>query len=297
MENLLTIPEELFLITVNEKTGRKPFLKSRKFDILLAASILMELALQNRIDTDIDFVIPDKPDPTGHPLLDPALEMIRQSPKQQKIAWWLLKLAEKAGRFREILVAELVHKGLLKKGKEHVFLGFASAKYPILIRDNEVKEVKTRIREVIFGKDLPDFRDMVIISVAWYGGLLNFILTEEEIREHSSRIDQLAKMDLIGQAVTKSLQSLTLSILVSMRAKEILGIKAPEEKLEDLVEEMKALTQISNDSDLPEWLRKGAPQYQKTLDYIRETGTNEIVFNKTSGTYGLKAGADQRKSF
>jgi hypothetical protein len=82
-----------------------------------------------------------------------------------------------------------------------------------------------------------------------------------------------------------------------MTAKEILGIKTPEEKLDELVEEMKALMHIVKDDDLPGWLRKGTDQYRKTMDYIRETGTNEIVFNAKTGKYGLKAGAGQRLSF
>ena len=280
MNPFLTIPEELYLITVDEKTGRKPFLKSRKFDLLLAAAILMELALQRRIDTDIDVVLPDLPDPTGHPLLDPALELIHNSPHQRQITWWLLRLAENAGTSRETLVNGLIRKGLLKMVKNRVLM-----------------EMKNRIRETIFSNEIPDFRNMVIISVAWYGGLLNFILTEEEIHSHLARIDQLAKMDMIGQAVSRSKHSMTLSILLSLRTKEILGIKTPEEKLDELVEEMKALTRISSDEELPDWLRKGTAQYRKTLDYIRETGTNEIVFNRNTGTYELKAGADQRRFF
>jgi len=297
MDHLLTIPEELFLLTVNEKTGRKAFLKSKKFDLLLSASILMDLALHNNIDTDLDHVIPDRPEPTGHPLLDAALELIQNNQEQQKITWWLLKLSEKAGPFREMLVSGLVGKGLLKMEKEHVFLGFATTKYPILIRDQEVTEVKSRIKSLIFSQELPDFRDMVIISIAWYGGLLNLFLGEDEIRANQVRIEQLAKMDLIGQAVSKSMHELTRSIVLSMTAKEILGIKTPEEKLDELVEEMKALMHIVKDDDLPGWLRKGTDQYRKTMDYIRETGTNEIVFNAKTGKYGLKAGAGQRLSF
>jgi hypothetical protein len=48
---------------------------------------------------------------------------------------------------------------------------------------------------------------------------------------------------------------------------------------------------------LPEWIRPGTHQYQKTHDYIRETGTNQIVFNQNSKEYGLKAGVNQRRTF
>ncbi len=294
MNTPLTIPEELFLLTINEKTGRKAFLKSKKFDILLAAAILMDLALQQRIDSDLEYIIPDRPEPTGSPMLDQAYELIKMATKQEKISYWLIKLAEKAHHYRELIVSGLVEKGLVKIEKEGVFLGFGSVKYPMLINEKEVIEVKTRVREIIFSKDFPDFRDVVIISIAWYGGLLNLILSEEQIKTQQSRIEQLARMDLIGQAVSKSIKELTLSIVLSMRAREILGIKSPEEKLEELVEEIKALMHINDDNDLPEWLRKGTEQYGKTLQFIKETGTNEISFNAQSGKYGLKTWAGLR---
>jgi len=294
METQLTIPEELFLLTVNEKTGRKAPIRSTKFDILLASSILMELALRNRIDTDLNYLIPDRPEFTGVPVLDQALEVILANPTQEKITYWILKLAERAPRLRATLVSGLIGKGLLRMDQERVFLGFSSKKYPIPVQDKEIFEVKTRVRKMVTSSGLPDFRDVVIISVAWYGGLLNLIFSEEEITEYRNRIEQLAKMDLIGQAVTKSLRELTLSIVFSMRAKDIMGIKSPEEKLGDLVEEMKALMQIGDDSDMPEWLRKGTAQYKETLAYIKETGTNEIFYNAKTGKYGLKTWAGLR---
>jgi len=297
MNDLLSIPEELFLLTVNEKTGRKAFLKSKKFDLLLSASLLMDLALRNRIDTDLNNIIPDRPEPTGNPLLDTVLDLIQHSGEQQKITWWLLKLTEKSARYRELLVTGMVEKGLLKMEKERVFLGFSSTKYPILIKDQEVTEVKTRLKNLIFSDELPDFRDVVIISLAWYGGLLNLILPGEEIEGNLGRIEQLARMDLIGQAVSASMHELSRSILRSVITKDILGIKSPEEKLEELVEELKALMHIENDADLPDWLKKGTGQYLQTLNYIKETGTNEIVFNAKTGKYGLKAGASQKLSF
>ncbi|MEI6456163.1 MAG: GPP34 family phosphoprotein [bacterium] len=294
METPLTIPEELFLLTVNERTGRKALIKSMKFDVLLSAAILMELALRNRIDTDLDYLIPDNPDKTGVPILDQAMEIILSSPARENITYWLLKLAEKSPKFRSTLVSGLISKGLLRMDREKVFLGFSSKLYPMPVNDREIYEVKTRVRKLVLSSELPDFRDMVIVSVAWYGGLLNLIFSEDEIHLFQTRIEQIAKMDLIGQAVTKSLKSLTLSIIFSMRAKEIMGVKSAEEKLDDLVEEMKTLMQIEKNEDLPEWLRRGTAQCDETLDYIRKTGTGEIYFNPKTGKYGLKTWAGLR---
>lgn len=295
MEYLLTLPEELFLLTVNDKTGRKAFLKSRKFDILLSASLLMDLALHNRIDSDLEYIIPFNARPTGHPLLDKALEKIHRVKEKQKINWWLLKLAEEGPDYREILVNGLLQKGLIRMEREHVFLGFSSNRYPMLIHDQEIIEIKSRLKSIIFSDELPDFRDIVLVSIAWYGGLLHLILTENEIHNRQKRIEQLARMDLIGQAVTYSMKEVSRSILGYVMSGEIFGTRSPQEKLDELVEELKALMHIENDKDLPEWLRPGTEQYRKTLEYITETGTNEIVFNTKTGKYALKAGANEGK--
>lgn len=297
MDEQLTIPEELYLLTVNEKTGRKAYLKSKKFDLLLAAAILMDLALRHRIDTDLERVITDQPGPTGHLLLDEALGEIHSTPDQQKINWWLMKLATKGSRFREILVAGLVEKGFLRMEREYVFPLFRPGTRTILIKNNEIMAVRERIRTLIFSDNLPDFRDMVIVSAAWYGGLLDLVLSSEEIRLRQTRIELLARMDMIGQAVSQSLHDFTRSVILIMRTREILGFTTPEEKLAELVEEMKALMHLERDEDMPEWLRKGTVQYEKTLEFIRKTGTNEIVFNPKTGQYGLKAGAGTGATF
>jgi len=169
-----------------------------------------------------------------------------------------------------------------------VLLGFTSRTYPIMTGDREITEVKARIRELVRGSGLPELRDMVIVSVAWYGGLFGFLFPEEEIAARQKRIEELARMDMIGQTIARALQRLNFTLVAAMRAKEILGMKSPEEKLEELVEEMKMVMHVTDDQELPDWLRKGTAQCKKTLVFIRETGTREITYNPATGKYGLK---------
>jgi hypothetical protein len=287
MEFLLTIPEEIYLLPVHKRGGQKIDFKHKKLEITLAASILMDLALRNRIDTDLEHIIPDQKAPTGDALLDEVMGWIIDSPRQETIAYWIIRITERAEFIRQSILEGLLRKRILKVRRQHIFLGYASKKYPVA-DDREIREIKSRVRDLVLGNNLPELRDMVIISLAYYGGLLGFIFSEEEIILRKHRIEQLAKMDLIGQAITRSLKELTFSVVASMRTKDLLGIKSPLEKLDELVEEMKSLLQIERDEDLPEWLRKGTDQYLKTLAYIEETGTNEIVFNAKTGKYGLK---------
>lgn len=245
------------------------------------------LFILTTIDADVNFIFPDRKEETGDPVLDEVLRWIVDTPGQETITHWILRILERSESFRQMILNSLVSKHILTISQERVFLGFKAKKYPV-IRDQQIVEVKRRVRDLVFGKDLPELRDMVIVSLAYYGGLLNFIFTDEEIIIRKHRIEQLARMDLIGQAISRSLKELTFSVAASMRAKEILGIKSSQEKMDELVEEMKALLQITEDAKLPEWLRKGADQYHKTLAFIEETGTNEIVFNSKTGKYALK---------
>ncbi len=52
MKNFLTIPEEILLLTINEHKGAVP--NNYNFNVVLSASILMDLAYNNRLDTDLE---------------------------------------------------------------------------------------------------------------------------------------------------------------------------------------------------------------------------------------------------
>lgn len=261
--------------------------KHKKFEVTLSAAILMELALQNRIDADLEYIFPDQTTPTGNALLDEVLDWIILSPKQETITHWIIRITEYSDRIRKIILESLIRKKVLSIRKERIFLGFSSNQYPV-VAEKEIKEIKSRIRDLVTGNDLPELRDMVIISLAYYGDLLNFIFTEDEIQKYKNRIEQLAKMDLIGQAISRSVKEMAFMVVATIHARELLGMKSAVEKMDDLVGEMKSLLQIEKDEDLPEWLRKGTEQYGKTISFIEETGTNEIVYNTKTGKYGLK---------
>ncbi|MBP6978501.1 MAG: GPP34 family phosphoprotein [Bacteroidales bacterium] len=287
METFLTIPEEVYLLPIHKRGGQKMDFKHKKFEVTLSAAILMELALQNRIDADLEYIFPDQTTPTGNALLDEVLDWIILSPKQETITHWIIRITEYSDRIRKIILESLIRKKVLSIRKERIFLGFSSNQYPV-VAEKEIKEIKSRIRDLVTGNDLPELRDMVIISLAYYGDLLNFIFTEDEIQKYKNRIEQLAKMDLIGQAISRSVKEMAFMVVATIHARELLGMKSAVEKMDDLVGEMKSLLQIEKDEDLPEWLRKGTEQYGKTISFIEETGTNEIVYNTKTGKYGLK---------
>ncbi len=91
---------------------------------------------------------------------------------------------------------------------------FSLRRYPVQDKKEE-KEVKTRLREVIFSDTIPDPHDIVLISLIKACYLTNEIFSDKEINVVRKRIEQIAKMDLIGQAVSKVIESIIQAIAMS----------------------------------------------------------------------------------
>lgn len=293
MDNFLTIPEEILLLTVGENGGAIP--NDKKFEIILAASVLMDLAMHDRLDTDLERLILVSKEPLGENVLDEALTMIFDKADNQDPAYWISQLAIRSREFLEYIIASLTVKKVLKVEDHKLLWFFSKRKYP-LVGDKEIKEVQLRIRELIFGNEIPDVRDVVIVSLLHYGKMESLVFTDDEISKYKARIETIAKMDLIGQAISKSLSLFVASPFASV-AKSLLGSKSPEEKLESLVKEMKEKFRIKDDKDLPSWLRNGTEQYQKTLAFIIESGTSDIYYHRAKDTYFVRSYSANSHSF
>lgn len=285
MSHFLTIPEEILLLSIDESGGISP--ETKTLDVVIAAAILMDLAIRKKIDTDLHYLIHVDGTPTGDAILDDALTFLFEKKESKSPAYWLTQLGLRADAYKEDLLASLTLKRVLKVDNKRILWMFASRKYPV-IGNQELKDVKSRISELIFSKELPELNDMAIISLAHYGSLLDFIFTPAEIVKYQARIEQIAKMDLIGQSIGQALHELSLSFQLSTKAKAILGIRTPEQKLEALVADIKEKYRITNDADLPEWLRKGTDQYQKTIKFIEKTGSSDIYYHPGRQQYYVR---------
>ena len=94
-------------------------------------------------------------------------------------------------------------------------LVFHERRYPII--DNKaVQEVKLRIMGVLFSDEIPDVRDIVIISLADACGIFGGILSGRELEGAGQRIAQVRKMDLIGREVSKAVRDTQLSLATAM---------------------------------------------------------------------------------
>jgi Golgi phosphoprotein 3 len=212
---MLTFAEEILLIALDDQAGVIKELPTLSLPYALSGAVLMDLALRNKIDTDLKTLTVVDPTPAGDPILDPTLAKIAASTEVKKIEFWLETIANDANQIKASTMEGLIQKKILKKEEHRMLWVFASRRYPV-IDNREEKEVKARLRDVLLTDTLPEPRDIVLISLLHACHLLREVLSEQELVQAHDRIQQLAKMDLIGQAVSRSIGEIQNSIMTSM---------------------------------------------------------------------------------
>lgn len=175
----------------------------------------MDLALANRIDTDLKQLRVVDKTPTGDLILDETLRILQSQPIAQTTTHWLSYLAGQAKDLQDRVLKRLVEKGILKLENRKILWVFQVRRYPL--QDNrEVKEVKTRLRELIKSNEIPDPREAVLISLVNACRLFDEIFTEAELEQYRPRIAALAKLDLIGQEVARSIHEIAQAMALAM---------------------------------------------------------------------------------
>ena len=77
--------------------------------------------------------------------------------------------------------------------------------------------MKLRIMGVLFSDEIPTPHDVVIICLADACGIFKGLLTRRELDNVASRIEQVRRLDLIGQALAKGIHDIEMSIASSVQ--------------------------------------------------------------------------------
>ncbi len=199
-----TFAEEFMLLALSDPKGgfvREP---PERFENALAGAILMDLALLNRIDTDLEHLILIDAKPIGDPLLDEVMVLIQKFPASKSTAYWIEEIRYHIGEFRDLIIKRLINSGMLKQSEKKL-LGIIPQKLYAVPLGPEAREVRERLRTTILSDDIPDPRDVLLISLMVSCNLIDRLFSREERESVLERIDRIAQMDLIGQAVYKTI--------------------------------------------------------------------------------------------
>ena len=212
---MLGFVEEIVLLQLDDTRGGLAELPLSAADIVLAGAAVMELALLNRIDSDLQHLFVVDPSPTGDAMLDDVLARLAPDGAEDgakdgaelnaelNATAAVERITGQADAYRREALQRLVAKGILREENGRHFWVFRTRRYPV-IDDREQREVKARLRQLLLTDEIPDPHDVVLICLIEACDLLGLVLSADEIARTKTRVEQLGRLDLIGQAVTRA---------------------------------------------------------------------------------------------
>ena len=213
---MLRFVEEIVLLLLRDEGGRLVRLPAWSLNYAMAGGVLMDLALENRIDTDLENLLLIDAAPLEDSVLDPVLAQIAEAEELHDAAYWLDRIADGADAIYEETLARLVQAGILEQRDDRILWVFRSRRYPAVDGVAE-REVKLRIMGVLFSDEIPDPRDVMLICLADACGIFSHLLTRRELGQVTERIEQVRRMDLIGQAMSQAIQEIEVSVAASVQ--------------------------------------------------------------------------------
>ena len=200
---MLGFVEEIVLLQLDDSQGKFVNLPLSAADVVLAGAALMELAIDNRIDSDLEHLILVDTTPTGDDILDDVLRQLVEAGTELGAGAVLERISVNGEKYQEMALKRLLAKGILREENGRFLWVFHTRRYPV-VDDSEQREVRARLRQLVLTDEIPDPRDVVLICLIDACGLLGLVLSPDEIAATTTRVEQLSRLDLIGQAVTKA---------------------------------------------------------------------------------------------
>jgi len=208
----IRLTEELILLMLDESSGYLEMVPGWDFSCVMAGAVIADLALEDRIDTDLQSLYLLDASPTGDRLLDPTLQEISQAEHRSDTQYWIERNTARSEEIVTLTLQRLVDKGVL----EYESGGFwtlsrsvsRSGMYPSA--DGSIRrEAKARILNVVLNDDIPDPRDVILVGLMHTCDGFKTLLSEEDYEEKLERIETVAGMDLVGRSVARAVKDST----------------------------------------------------------------------------------------
>ena len=204
---MLSFAEEIYLLALDEEKGKFSIpSKEIVFDNVIVGAVLAELSYLNRIDNDQDLVYINDRTVTGNQVLDYVLDyLIKMNLDKYKIYDCIRILSPRADEIEKKITDELVSKNILKEVNRKFLWFSGTPRYPV-IDNHEIKDVETRLREIILSDEIPDPRDAILIGLVNICGLFEEILSNKELVRCRERIDTISKFELINRKILRQIE-------------------------------------------------------------------------------------------
>jgi hypothetical protein len=204
---LLTLLEEIVLLTINPRTGSLEGGNEFGVRYALAGAVLFDLALAQRIDTDVDSVSVIDATPTGNPIQDDLLAALSRRGNSFKVRDCVEQIFYQRKDLEGEALAILIEKGILRKEASKV-LWVIDVERLRVIDGAHHQNIKARLARSVLEDEIPEVRDIMLVSLANACGLLGVVLAPAQIELRANWIETLSKIETISRNVSYAIAGL-----------------------------------------------------------------------------------------
>ena len=208
---MLSMLEEVVLLAVEEKTGELAAPRAFGMAYALVGGVFFDLALARKIDTDTEEILILDANPTGNPIWDRVLAHMRARPEIKTVRDWIEALFRRNDDLEGEALALLVGRGILRHEKTKRLWIIDVERFP-LVDNQPQRQVKERLRQAILTDQIPDTRDIMLVSIAEACGLLRCALADPQIEARRDRIALLSNLETISRKVSAAIAGLDSSL-------------------------------------------------------------------------------------
>lgn len=221
MASLLTLPEEIMLLTLDDETGKVEHVSFWagyvNYKHAVAGAVLAELALQDRIEITgegkaLKVGLLDAT-PIGSAFVDACLAEIAGEEKPQSAEHWVGKLASQKD-MRGRIASQLADKGILDLDSDSAWIFFTKEVYPTIDPAPE-RALRDRIRSAVMSDEANiDARTCALLAIGEKTGFNAMLFTKDERKDRQGRIESLIAGDPAGNAVASKIASIQAMVTV-----------------------------------------------------------------------------------
>ncbi len=197
---MLSMLEEVVLLAVDEKTGRLRSTRPTGTGYALAGAVFFDLALARRIDTDTERVQVVSTEPTGDPVQDKVLKALSAHPELPTVSDWIKALSQYHEEFENHALDSLIKRGVLRHEVTKLLWIIETERLAVADQAPQL-DVKARLAQTILTDSIPEARDIMLVSIAEASGLLEYVLSRNQLESRRQRIATLCHLETISREV------------------------------------------------------------------------------------------------
>lgn len=205
---MLTLYEELLLLTIHEAKGILIHTTLEKMKPGLAGAILAELALECAIQTTPNHRLqPCEEGSTTVPLMDDVLATMRSPAKEHKFSYWITSLSHSAEKLRKQTIDGLFEKGILTPDDDRLRWVIPSPIAPEVKASPKYVLIQRLRRAALAAEDIQP-RDIILLSLLKACGLLELVFFRDERKLAARSMNELLFSQAFKDPVIQTIQEI-----------------------------------------------------------------------------------------